>query len=277
MTPLRVLFWDVRVGGERRLPLIERIDADVVLLLAVSTASARAWSRRWEGRWHTVAGLDLVSSPQQRPHGAMIASRWPLSDVRVVDALHRPERGLIVTTATPGGPLTLVSWGAPYASGNGRDVKMAAYDHMTEVLPRQPAPLILGVDTNSWMDPVDPATPPDLDPKWRAEHAFVERDQPHGLIDVHRTLVDADPHRSRLLAHLRPHGPMSTTFVRRPHRSPLGIAGSFDAGRSWGLDRMDRLYVSPDVTPLACEHLWHEARAAGGDHAAVVADLQLPG
>jgi len=87
---LRVLFWDVRVGGDRRLPLIERIDADIMRLLAVSTASARLWSQRWEGRWHTAAALDRVASPQQRPHGAMIASRWPLRDPWVVDVL--PKR-----------------------------------------------------------------------------------------------------------------------------------------------------------------------------------------
>ena len=94
-------------------------------------------------------------------------------------------------------------------------------------------------------------------------------------MDVHRALLEAQPDQARLVADLRPHGPSVATFVRRPHRGPRGIAGSFSAGRSWGLDRMDRLYVSPDVTPLACEHLWHEAIDAGGDHAAVVADLGL--
>ena len=77
MTELRVLFWDVRNGGDRKLSLIERIDADVVLLLAVSRTSARSWSQRWQGRYHCAAALDTVETPQKRPHGAMIASRWP--------------------------------------------------------------------------------------------------------------------------------------------------------------------------------------------------------
>lgn len=273
---MRVLFWDVRVGGGRRLPLIERIDADVVLLLAVSKASARNWSQRWEGRWHTLAGLDLVTSPQQRPHGAMIASRWPLHDAAVVDELDRPERGLVVTTDHPDGPLTLVSWGTPNAAGNGRAVKNAAYAHMGELLPTLATPLVVGVDTNSWYDPPSDNAIVE-DPKVAEEHDFVDRDPTHGLVDVHRALVDADPHRARLLADLRPHGPLATTFVRRPHGQPRGLARSVDDGRPWGMDRMDRLYVSRDITPLACEHLWHEAIDAGGDHAAVIADVQLPG
>ena len=271
---LRVLFWDVRVGGDRRLPLIERIDADVMLLLAVSTSSSRAWSQRWQGRWHAGAGLDLVESPQQRPHGAMIASRWPLRDVRVIDELPKPERGLVATTDHPEGPVTLVSWGTPNAAGEGRAAKEGAYAHMASLLPSLPTPLVVGVDTNSWYDPLT-AGALDDDPTIGQQHGFVGPDPAHGLVDVHGSLLEAQPDQARLVADLRPHGPSAVTFVRRPHRSPRGIAGSFSAGRSWGLDRMDRLYVSPDITPLACEHLWHEALDAGGDHAAVVADLGL--
>jgi hypothetical protein len=36
---------------------------------------------------------------------------------------------------------------------------------------------------------------------------------------------------------------------------------------------MDRIYVSPGITPLACEHFDLEAVDAGGDHALVCAEL----
>jgi hypothetical protein len=89
---VRVLLWDVRVGGPRRLPLIERVAADLLLLLGVSHASSRAWSRRWSGRYHTVAGLELTRSEQQRPHGARIASRWPIRRAELVGGLTPAER-----------------------------------------------------------------------------------------------------------------------------------------------------------------------------------------
>ena len=39
---MRVVFWNVAVGGDRRLGLLERLDADVLLLAEVSPASARS-------------------------------------------------------------------------------------------------------------------------------------------------------------------------------------------------------------------------------------------
>ena len=38
------------------------------VLLGVSHASSRAWSRSWSGRYHTVAGLEADPLEQQRPH-----------------------------------------------------------------------------------------------------------------------------------------------------------------------------------------------------------------
>lgn len=273
---MRVMLWDVRVGGDRRLQLLKRVDADLLLLLGVSKASGRAWSQRWRGRYHTTVGLDLVDSVQSRPHGAMIASRWPVLHSEVVTELPRPERGLVAQIGHPGRTFTAVSWGTPNAAGDGREAKMSAYRSMMARLKRLPAPIVVGIDTNSWGDaPLRDASPPADDHPFIDEHRFLSRDAAHGLRDVHRTLVDADPARLRLLADLYPHGPLATTFIRRPHGRPRSIAHGFDAGLAFGLDRMDRLFVSSDIKPLACEHLYHEAIAAGGDHAAVIADVDL--
>lgn len=270
-----VMLWDVRVGGDRRLPLLERVKADLLLLLGVSKTSGRAWSQRWRGRYHTTVGLDLADSVQSRPHGAMIASRWPILHSEVVAELPRPERGLVAVIDHPGGPLTAVSWGTPNAAGDGRETKMHAYRHMMKLLKGLSAPLVVGIDTNSWYDPPRPAAPSPADDPFIDEHRFLRRDAAHGLRDVHRALVDADPARARLLADLYPHGPLATTFIRRPHGRPRSIARGFEAGLAFGLDRMDRLFISPDITPLACEHLYHEAIDAGGDHAAVIADVEI--
>lgn len=272
---IRVMLWDVRVGGNRRLPLIERVDADIVLLLGVSRASGRAWSERWTGDYFTVAGLSLADSPQQRPHGAMIASRWELSDTTVLEQLPRPERGLSAVVSHPAGPLRVLSWGTPNAAGDSRPVKQSAYRIMNDHLRSLTGPVIVGVDTNTWGDPPTPEAKGPIDPDWADEHRFIARDADHGLTDVYRELVDRDPHRARLLQHLRPAGPLDVTFIRRPHGRSRAIARGIGAGEAFGLDRMDRIYVSSDVIPLACEHLYHEAIDAGGDHAAVVADLEI--
>lgn len=270
---IRVLLWDVRNGGQRRLELIERIDADLVLLLGVSRKSGRVWKQRWTDRYHAAVGLELSPSTMKLPHGAMIASRWPLRDAHTIEGLTPPERGLIVTVGHPDGPFTAISWGAPNAADYGHPLKEDNYRRMTELLRAQEDPVILGVDTNVWSDPLKEEEVPAA--RYPQQDGFVQRNAAHGLVDVYQYLVDKDPHRSELLAHLRPHGPLAVTFIRRPHRTPRGIAGSFEDGVSYGLDRMDRIYVSRDITPLACEHLYHEAIAAGGDHAAAVADIEF--
>lgn len=272
---VRVMLWDVRVGGDRRLPLIERVDADIVLLLGVSRASGRSWSQRWRGRYFTACGLDRAESPQQRPHGAMIASRWELSDVSVLEELPRPERGLSARVSHPEGSLQVFSWGTPNAAGDTRPVKQAAYRIMNNHLRTLSGPVVVGVDTNTWGDPPTPESQGPIDPDWADEHQFIARGADHGLTDVYRELVDRDPHRAQLLQHLRPAGPLDPTFIRRPHGRSRAIARGTGAGEAFGLDRMDRVYVSSSIVPLACEHLYHEAIDAGGDHAAVVADLEV--
>lgn len=270
---LRVVLWDVRTGGDTKLPLIERIDADIVLLLAVSTSSGERWQRRWDTTHHCAVGLEHHPATQARPHGAMIRSRWPLSDVFVQEEMQHPERALHARVHTPYGPIRLISWGAPHAGRDRGVAKMAAYSAMQHHLVDVTEPVILGVDTNSWFDPPLPG-PRDVDEFWAPEHGFLDRDPDHGLVDVHRHLMDQDEDRRRLLSDLRPHGPLAVTFIRRPRGEPRRLSGAIEQGSSWGLDRMDRLFTSPRFTPLACEHLYHEALEHRGDHALLVADLR---
>ena len=270
---MRVVFWNVAVGGDRRLGLLERLDADVLLLAEVSPASARSWTQRWQGRYHCAAGLELIGSEQQRPRGAMIASRWPLTAPRVVAGLPRPERGLIAETSHPAGPLALLAWSAPNAAGDGRQAKQQGYAAVTAELAALPAPVIAGVDTNTWEDTPLGSPPPEDDPDWAPEQQFIRRNPPHGLRDVQRAVIDADRARSDLIAAVRPHGPLAVTYIRRPHHQPRRIVDR--QGIAWGLDRMDRLYASPDITIEACENFDHEAIDAGSDHALIAADLTI--
>lgn len=267
---MRVALWDVRVGGDRKPAVLERTQADVLLLLGVSAASAASWSAQWQGRFHCADALSRTGSPQQRPHGAMIASRWPITSVETFTELPKPERALIAVVETPSRPLTLISWGAPNATGEGRDSKEGAYALMASVLAERDGPIIVGVDTNAWADPPLHGITDPIDPLQREQDNFTGRTPRHGLRDVFRTLVDADEARSGLLASMRPYGPLAVTYIRRPQGRPRGVQRDSSA---FGLDRMDRLYVSDHFEPLACEHFYDEARDAGGDHALVLAEL----
>lgn len=271
---MRVALWDVRVGGQRKPAVLQRTDADVYLLLGVSSASAAAWTEQWRGEFHCANALERTGSAQQRPHGAMIASRWPLRSVETLSSLPKPERALLAVADTPAGPVTLISWGAPNAAGEGREAKEAAYEFMSSMLTILDGPIVLGADTNAWSDPPWHASPEPVDPLWEQQDNFVGREPRHGLHDVFRDVVDRDEHRARLLASMRPHGPLAVTYIRRPHGRPRNIVKR--DGHAYGLDRMDRLYVSHHFKPLACEHFYDEALDAGGDHALVLAEVTRP-
>ena len=272
---MRVAFWNVAGGGPRRLPLLERVDADVLLLAEVSGRSARWWAEQWAGEYHCTAALDLVDSPQQRPRGAMIASRWPLRGVRAVGGLPRAERGLIAVVEHPAKPFSLVAWSTPNAAGDGRAAKEQAYAAMIGELVGLDGLVVAGVDTNAWEDPPLGSPEPAEDPRYAHQLAFVGRDAVHGLRDAFRVVLDRDRARSGLLRAVRPDGPLAVTYIRRPAGQPRRIVDR--PGLAFGLDRMDRLYASPEIEVRACESFYHEAVDAGSDHALVVADLALPG
>ncbi len=271
---MRVLFWNVAVGGDRRLPLLERVDADLLLLAEVSLSSSRYWTQRWAGKYDCAAALELVDSPQDRPRGAMIASRWPLRAARAISDLPRPERGLVAETDHPGGQLSLIAWSAPNATGDGRAAKQQGYSAVhAELATLQPL-VVAGVDTNTWDDPPLGSPPAELDPDWEPEQTFCGREPAHGLQDALRVVLDRDRPRSDLVRAVRPHGPLAATYIRRPAGRPTRIINR--PGMAFGLDRMDRIYASPTIEVAACETFYHEAIDAGSDHALVLADLRIP-
>lgn len=150
---------------------------------------------------------------------------------------------------------------------------MAAYRTMTRALRALSAPLVVGVDTNTWADPPLGVEDPTPDPDWAPEQQFVARAPAHGLVDAYRAVVDRDPARAALLRVMRPYGPLAATYIRRPHARPRGIVQA--EGIAYGLDRMDRIYASADIEVVACESFYHEAVDAGGDHALVLSEMSF--
>lgn len=170
----------------------------------------------------------------------------------VVLDLPKPQRSVWVTAQLPGRePLTFVSWHTPNASGDGVEVKAAAYRVMSDWLRDHPLPLALGADLNTWRDPIDllPAHPAD---DFFEEHAFVGPQPRHGLLDAYRDVLM----RSGRLDELRqtkPEGPLGISHVLRKSGQP---------------HRMDRIFVSPDLTPVVdAGYLGDEGMEGGSDHA----------
>jgi hypothetical protein len=70
-------------------------------VLAVSPTSTHRYRQHWEERYDCAVALELTTSGHKRPHGAMIASRWPIVDAWTIDELPLPERSLVARIEHP--------------------------------------------------------------------------------------------------------------------------------------------------------------------------------
>ena len=139
---------------------------------------------------------------------------------------------------------------------------MDAYQAMTDWLhdshpERDRHPVVLSADLNTWHDPIGHPTPAP-DDLWEAELDFVGVDPRHRLIDAYRTLLSEDGTLERLAGAGCP-GPLATSYILRG---------------SLAEHRMDRILVSPPLTPEAAGYDYAEGIASGSDHALHWADLR---
>jgi endonuclease/exonuclease/phosphatase family metal-dependent hydrolase len=124
-------------------------------------------------------------------------------------------------------------------------------------------PMVAGVDINGWHDFAvvdDVEGLESLDDQAQ----FLAPGAEHGLIDVAReVLVRDDPERlrrRRALGAVGEDGALEVTFSRYQGR----------------VNRMDRIFVSPDLYPVRSRTLYEDGLTAGSDHALVLAELELP-
>jgi hypothetical protein len=156
----------------------------------------------------------------------------------------------------PGGEeLLAVSWHSPNTEGDGRGVKEAACAEMHRWRADASRPLVLGADLNTWHDWVDPDDPP-ADHPHREELAFLAPSAPHGLVDAYRAILAARGELDRLR--------------RTRLQGPLAVSHVLSDGAE---HRMDRLYASPELTPVDAGYCYEAAIAAGSDHALHWTDL----
>lgn len=143
----------------------------------------------------------------------------------------------------------MASWHAPNASGDGVQVKMAAFEAMARWLAEARRPVVIGADLNTWADDVD-LTVADPEHAYFHEHVFVGLDPPHGLRDAYRQVLLTD-------------GTLETIRRQRPE-GPLAVSHVLSDGAQ---HRMDRIYASDDLAVTSGGYDYETALLGGSDHA----------
>lgn len=269
---MRFATWNLRYPGteqaHRRVAFLNRCDWDVIALQEVSR---RAWDVITESGIaqscvYTLEGFE-VSPLGTRPHGVALLARngFVLSAPQLVPSLPKIERMLAATITVGSTPVTVASWHAPNAAGEGVTTKMQGYRGIVDWLNTLHGPTVLGFDSNHWSRSVDlgPRYVPDSDDPWLLENQFFGSNEIHTLRDAFLDYLQQNPLEYKEIIKQRPQGPLAISYVRGSKKNPIE-------------DRFDYIFVSDEVSVSGCSYSYQEARAAGSDHGIVVANLILP-
>ena len=259
---LSVATWNLKFNStpDRTLSYLQHARWDIACLQEVSGSASRVLERGED--WTVVDGLTLGSqelSSWKRPHATAIVARngWSLEDPGVVADIPTPGRGVKALARRDDDVLSVISWHAPNAAGEGVDTKMAGYRAVIAAIGATAGPLVVGLDSNHW----SPSTDLDLvdhDPEspFAAENQFFSGDPQHRLRDALNVYLRENPDAYEKLIARRPNGPLEVTYKR---------------GHS--LDRFDYIMVSDDFHVDDIAHDFEGAREAGSDHGLVSAVL----
>lgn len=271
---MRIATWNVNCfnPGRRhdKRTLLELEQWDVALLQEVNIETFEAFTET--GEFTGVSAIDLVGGAwSSRAHGAAILVRppWSITGASLVPFEAEPwlrARAVSCVVSDGSRSITAASMHMRNAAADGREAKMAHYRAMNAWIVDQSGSVVVGIDTNSWSDWVDPAPADTLDPRdpFADEHRFVDTESSHGLRDV---LVD----------HLIQNRP--DVIERRRALGAIGADGALEVtyqrahGNHVRTNRMDRIYASPSLTANDVRTLYTDALTVGSDHALVIADL----
>lgn len=274
-TRLKMATWNLRWNGssatvQREIELLTHSDWDVAALQEVSP---RAWAAL-EAAGLAAGAVSVfdgrVPSPDgTRPHGVALLVRNGLGLVEPapVLGLPRPGRGVGATLTGWDVPVSVCSWHAPNAASSGPAIKMQGYLGFLGWIAQQRHATVAGFDSNHWEIGTDLelAWPDEPAHRWYLEHRFFGQHPPHGLRDAFRDYLGANPDRyAALRSQLPPDGPLAVTYVRGSKQRPVP-------------DRFDYVFMSEELGCLDIEHRYDDARAAGSDHALVIASLAIRG
>src|SRR5581483_8510659 len=159
----------------------------------------------------------------------------------------KPGRGVRAIARRDEDALSVISWHAPNAAGEGVKTKMAGYRSVIAAIAEVAVPLVVGLDSNHWSLAIDldldvyDATGP-----FAVENQFFSRDPQHRLRDALILYLREHPERYEELVRLRPTGPLEVTYKR---------------GKT--LDRFDYIMVSNELRVIDITNDFPGATSAG--------------
>lgn len=289
-SPFGMLSWNWCVWTANRnhekLELLQRLDWSIAALQETSPESLERIAEHFPGA-DVASGCGLAARELglEPSYGSSIITR---GGARIIDqglvpfgdsaedvvAGSEPLPGSVVLARVrlaDGSEVIAVSAHPPHSAGNGEDRvrrvhrKLRTYQGIETWLHGQSEPVVIGIDSNSWIDGgIDDlyGTPVIRADEQEAISRFFH-DEPgrHGVRDAYRDWLTQEPGRLDEVRRRRPQGPLAVTFVRGTTRK---IA-----------DRFDAVMVSPDLHVHHVDHSYEDAVSAGSDHSYVHATLEL--
>jgi endonuclease/exonuclease/phosphatase family metal-dependent hydrolase len=265
---LRFACWNVnnRNPTRRHVEILRDTRADILALQEVCPALHDALAAEDVFAWDTFS-LKLrppnQSEGRSRRLGCSLfgTARSRLRSCSLVPQLVFPERTLVATVEADGGSLTVCSFHTPPGASWG-EVKPRTLKAIAEWLPRQPPPLIFGIDANC------PKTDhPDIQCNewwWDDEPLLLGETRLHQLQDVFRVYLANNPNELAEIVAARPNGPLAISHVRGSRRKMTEC-------------RYDFIYSTPDVGVEKVVYVFDDTIRAVSDHALVIADLVVQG
>lgn len=263
--------WNVRYcgveGARRRVDFLRGRHWDVVALQEVSR---RAWDVIAESGIAESSAYALeffeTASPGKRHHGAALLARngFQLLEPKLILGFPKAERAVVARTTVEGAPVTVASWHAPNAAGEGVATKMQGYRGIVDWLGTVGGPAVLGLDGNHWNRSVklEPGHVPDSDDPWLLENRFFGANKPHKMRDAFLDHLRGHPREYQEFKERRPQGPLAVSYVRGSKQNSIE-------------DRFDYVFVSEEIEVAECSYNYQGATAAGSDHGIVTAELRL--
>ena len=259
---LSVATWNLKFNSApgRTLSYLGQARWDVACLQEVS-GSASAWLEQRDD-WTVIDGLKLTEQQPtagKRPHAAAIVVRngWRLASPGVVADTPTPGRGVTGIARRDHDVVSIISWHAPNAAGEGVRTKMAGYRAGIAAIAAITGPLIVGLDSDHWSLSADlDIADGDSTSPFAIENQFFSSRPQHRLRDALPAYLRENPDAYNRLIKARPHGPLEVTDKR---------------GKT--LDRFDYIMVSDDFHVDDISHDYEGARGAGSDHGMVSALL----
>jgi endonuclease/exonuclease/phosphatase family metal-dependent hydrolase len=275
---MRVATWNINYPGKvralRRGEILRKLEPDLILLQEANPNSAEALRRAAGADW-LISASDLMAHPTQgrsvaNPRGVAIAGRGQRPRLaRLQPDVHVPERILLAEITLAGRELTAVSYHAPDGESWGIEKARQAVT-FARWLASHPGPVIMGSDGNTPL--IDAADFTRTRTHWHTgnrrlhgepgDDLLFGPDNIHALDDAYRRWLGDHLAEASALAKSAPLGPLAATYQTGKGAKSPGNGMRFDSiwgTRHWAVQNID--------------HLYDDARAAGSDHAIVIADL----